>query len=37
MEYIYAIIAFVVLFAAWVIIPNVIKKHHATELDEDTG
>jgi hypothetical protein len=31
MEMILGIVAFVVLFAAWVVIPTVLKKRHAKE------
>lgn len=31
MEMILGIVAFVVLFAAWVIIPTIVKKRHAKE------
>ena len=34
MEIIFGIIAFVVLFAAWVVIPSVIKKRHAAIEEE---
>ena len=29
MEIVFGIIAFVVLFAAWVIVPTIVKKRHA--------
>jgi hypothetical protein len=35
MEAIFGIIAFVVLFGAWVIIPSIVKKRHAAS--EETG
>ncbi len=34
MEMVFGIIAFVVLFAAWVVIPTVIKKRHAAVEEE---
>ncbi len=37
MEIIFGVIAFVVLFAAWVIIPTVVKKRHALRAEEESG
>ena len=34
MEMVFGIIAFVVLFAAWVVVPTVIKKRHAAVEEE---
>ena len=34
MEMVFGIIAFVVLFAAWVVVPTVIKKRHGTVEEE---
>lgn len=36
MEMIFGGIAFVVLFAAWVVIPSVLKKRHALRSNEET-
>ena len=35
MEMIFGIIAFVVLFAAWVVVPTIIKKRHGAAVEED--
>ena len=35
MEIVFGGIAFVVLFAAWVIIPTIVKKRHAVKVEED--
>jgi hypothetical protein len=37
MEAILGVVAFVVLFAAWVIIPSIVKKRHALKTDEEAG
>lgn len=37
MEAIFGAIAFVVLFAAWVIIPSIVKKRHAVKAEEESG
>jgi hypothetical protein len=34
MEMIFGIVAFVVLFATWVIVPSIIKKRHAARAGE---
>jgi hypothetical protein len=34
-EIVFGGIAFVVLFAAWVIIPTIVKKRHAVKVEED--
>ena len=35
MEIVFGGIAFVVLFAAWVIVPTIVKKRHAVKAQED--
>ena len=35
MEMIFGIVAFVVLFAAWVVIPTIVKKRHAVKAEEE--
>lgn len=35
MEIIFGVIAFVALFAAWVIIPTVVKRRHALRAEEE--
>ena len=35
MEAIFGVIAFVVLFAAWVIVPTIVKKRHALHADKE--
>lgn len=35
MELIFGAVAFVVLFAAWVIVPTIVKKRHAMKAEED--
>ena len=35
MEVIFGVIAFVVLFAAWVIVPTIVKRHHAVKTEEE--
>jgi hypothetical protein len=35
MEMIFGIIAFVVLFAAWVVIPTIIKKRRGASVEEE--
>lgn len=35
MEIVFGGIAFVVLFAAWVVIPTIVKKRHAVEAEEE--
>ena len=37
MEIIFGVVAFVVLFAAWVIIPTVVKKRHALRAEEEVN
>ena len=37
MEAIFGVIAFVVLFAAWVIVPSIVKKRHALKAEEESG
>ena len=34
MEMIFGIVAFVVLFAAWVVVPTIVKKRHAVKAEE---
>lgn len=34
MEIVFGAVAFVVLFAAWVVIPTIVKKRHAVEMVE---
>lgn len=34
MEIIFGLIAFILLFAAWVIVPTIVKKRHAIKSDE---
>ncbi len=35
MEIVFGVIAFVVLFAAWVVIPTIVKKRHSVEVEEE--
>ena len=35
MEAIFGAIAFVVLFAAWVVVPTIIKKRHADKVEQE--
>jgi hypothetical protein len=37
MEVILGIVAFVVLFAAWVIVPTILKKRHAAKVEEESS
>lgn len=37
MEAIFGVVAFVVLFAAWVIIPSIVKKRHALKAEEESS
>lgn len=37
MEIIFGIVAFVVLFAAWVVVPTIVKKRHALKAEEEGG
>ncbi len=37
MEIVFGVIAFVVLFAAWVIVPTVVKKRHAVRTEEEAS
>lgn len=37
MEIIFGGIAFVVLFAAWVVIPSLVKKRHAVKANEEVA
>jgi hypothetical protein len=37
MEVILGIVAFVVLFAAWVIVPTILKKRHAAKAEEESS
>ncbi len=35
MEIIFGAVAFVVLFATWVIVPTIVKKRHSLNVEED--
>jgi hypothetical protein len=35
MEIVFGGIAFVVLFAAWVVVPTIVKKRHAVKVEEE--
>ena len=35
MEMIFGIVAFVVLFAAWVVVPTIVKRRHALKANEE--
>jgi hypothetical protein len=35
MELIFGVVAFVVLFTAWVIVPTIVKKRHAMKAEEE--
>jgi hypothetical protein len=35
MEMIFGIVAFVVLFAAWVVVPTIVKRRHALKTNEE--
>jgi len=35
MEIVFGIVAFVVLFAAWVVLPTILKKRHIVEAEEE--
>jgi hypothetical protein len=35
MEIVFGGVAFVVLFAAWVIVPSIVKKRHAVKSEEE--
>ena len=35
MEIIFGIVAFVVLFAAWVVVPTIVKRRHALRAEEE--
>jgi hypothetical protein len=35
MEMIFGVVAFVLLFAAWVIVPTIVKKRHAMRAEEE--
>jgi hypothetical protein len=37
MEIIFGGVAFAVLFAAWVVVPTIVKKRHAEKLDEEVA
>ena len=37
MEMIFGIVAFVVLFAAWVVVPTIVKKRHAVKAEEEAS
>jgi hypothetical protein len=37
MQVILGIVAFVVLFAAWVIVPTMLKKRHAAKAEEESS
>ena len=37
MEMIFGVIAFIALFAAWVIIPTIVKRRHALKVEEKTS
>jgi hypothetical protein len=37
MEVILGAVAFVVLFAAWVIVPTILKKRHAAKAEEESS
>jgi len=35
MEIIFGVLAFVVLFAGWVVLPSIIKKRHAASVEKE--
>jgi xanthine/uracil permease len=37
MEMIFGIVAFVVLFAAWVVVPTIVKKRHAVKAEDEAA
>lgn len=37
MEIILGIVAFVVLFGAWVVVPTILKKRHAARAEEESS
>lgn len=37
MEMIFGIVAFVVLFATWVIVPTIIRKRHSLKVEEEAS
>jgi hypothetical protein len=37
MEIVYGAVAFVVLFATWVVVPTLVKKRHGIKNNEESG